>query len=127
MSRQVEFRRDVEAIRRIESGREESLDEFHMRILFVKIVYRLRRRVDFAAARIEWNLDPAFENDLRRLEGFWQLYALDAARTLGEFGTLVDVGPALPAAFQDLATRSTLPRTLEHCRRWVDSGGSWRP
>ena len=43
------------------------------------------------------------------------------------FGSRIDVGPALPAFLQDMATRSKLPEAMQNVRRWVDSGGTWRP
>ena len=66
---------------------------------------------------------PGFENDLERVDGSWELYALEDGRTLGVFGTVVEVGAGMPAFLQDYVTRKNLPRTLERCRRWVDGDG----
>ena len=33
----------------------------------------------------------------------------------------------LPVWLQDYATRQNVPQTMEHVRRWVDSGGTYRP
>jgi hypothetical protein len=74
-----------------------------------------------------WGLDPEYENDLARLEGFWELYELDEARTLARFGTAVQVGPALPGFVQDLVTRKKLPASIDQTRQWVDSLGLYRP
>ena len=65
--------------------------------------------------------------DLEHVEGFWQLYELSSSQTLGRFGTRVQVGTALPVWLQDYATRQNVPQTMEHVRRWVDSGGTYRP
>ena len=79
------------------------IDDHHLRILFVPIDYRLRTETDFDAARIWWKLDPSRDNDLQVLEGYWQFYELDASRSLGEFGTRVVLGSALPGFLQDAA------------------------
>ena len=98
-----------------------------MKIMFMAIDYRLRTHFDWEGARIWWELDPAFDNHLESVEGFWELFDLDGQRTLGRFGTRVSVGPALPEWLQDYATRKNLPQTMEHVRRWIDSGGTYRP
>ena len=58
---------------------------------------------------------------------FWELYELDEKRTLARFGTALEVGPALPTFLQDMVTRSKLPASIEHCRKWVNSDGTYRP
>lgn len=126
-ARQSEFRPELESVEEVERMPHGTIEEQRMKIMFVKIAYRLHYRVDFEAARIEWNLDPRFDNALREVHGFWELHELDAGNTLARFGTLVDVGPALPAFLQDWATRKNVPQTLDRTRRWVDSEGTWRP
>jgi hypothetical protein len=101
--------------------------EQHLKLMFVPIVYRLRHRPDREAARISWQLDRSFESSLRNVEGYWELFGLEGGRTLGRFGSVVDVGPAVPRSLQDMLTRKTVERSVESCRRWVDSGGTWRP
>lgn len=125
--RQMEYRPELERIETVEDGPTSRVDEHHMKILFQDVAYRLRYDRNPATDRIEWRLDPSFDNDLRRLEGFWEFFPLDGDRTLGRFGSLVDVGPALPAFVQERMTRRTVVRTVENCRKWVDSGGKWRP
>ena len=34
---------------------------------------------------------------------------------------------SVPRFFQSWITRRNLPKTIDRARRWVDSGGSWRP
>jgi hypothetical protein len=122
--RQAEFRPELRSIETVARHPDGTTDEHRLRILFVEVVYRLRYHTDREAARIAWALDPAFDNDLARVDGFWDLYELEASRTLGRFGTAIDVGPVLPPFLQDMATRRNLPRTLERCRRWVDADGA---
>ncbi len=125
--RQSEYRPDLRESRRIRLLPDGQIDEHRMRILFVSIVYRLRFSRDPAHARIAWLTDPSFENSVRKIEGFWELFALGEGRTLGRFGTMVDVGPALPRSFQDSLTRKNVLRNVKDVRRWIDSDGAWRP
>jgi hypothetical protein len=60
---------------------------------------------------------------MRRVEGSWELYAMDASRTLGRLSTSVDMGEVMPASLEQAITRTTLPRTLERCRLWVNADG----
>jgi len=122
-----EYRPELKELRMLAVDERGALDEQRMRILFRTIVYRLRYRFDFDRARVEWHLARDFENDLERVEGWWQLHPMTDGRTLGHFGTVVRVGPALPAFLEKRATRSQVPETLERTRRWVDSDGRWRP
>jgi hypothetical protein len=125
--RQSEFRPDLRESLRIQSLPDGGIDEHRMRILFVDVIYRLRFVLAPARARIEWATDPAFENSLRKVEGFWELFSLGEGRALGRFGTVVDVGPALPRSFQDSLTRRSVLRNVKNVRLWVDSDGRWRP
>jgi hypothetical protein len=127
--RQPEYRPElggVETVERFENGR---VDEQRLRILFTEFVYRLRYTEEPATGRLEWKLDPRFENDLRAMEGFWELYSYSSnpERTLARFGSNVDVGPAVPRFVQKGLSRNTVLRYVKNTRRWVDSDGSWRP
>lgn len=129
-SRQTEYRPEldsVETIRRFENGR---IDEQRMRIVFTTLIYRLRYR-DYAdsVGRLEWSLDPSFDNDMAQFDGFWELHAFDndSRRTLARFGSNVDVGAAVPRFIQKGMSRKTVLRYLENCRAWIDSNGEWRP
>jgi hypothetical protein len=126
-ARQKEYRADLTSVETIEYYEDGWIDEHRMRIMFIKVAYRIRYQTDFETGRISWELDPDFENSLQALEGFWELYELDDERTLGRFGTAVKVSPALPAIVQEVVTRRKLPGGIEHCRRWVNSDGTYRP
>ena len=126
-TRQIEYRPEITAISTVEHFPHGTVDEHQLRILFVKLTYRLRAQIDYAKGRAWWSLDERFANDLARLDGYWEFYELGPSRTLGAFGTVVDIGPALPGFLQDLATRKNVPQTVDHTRRWVDSNGTWRP
>jgi hypothetical protein len=121
--RQREYRPEIESIETVAELGDGTVDEHHMRIMFVEIQYRLRNHRDPSARRLSWELDPAFDNDLERVEGSWELFPFEGGRTLGVFGTVVEVSDRMPSFLQDYATRKNLPGTLERCRRWVDAGG----
>jgi len=122
--RQGEFRSELEDLATVAKLPDGHVDEYHIRILFVEVGYRLRYRLDPERKQIRWELDPSFENPMRRVEGSWELFAMEPTRTLGRLSTLVNVGDELPGFLQDQLTRTTLPRTLERCRRWVNADGA---
>jgi hypothetical protein len=121
--RQAEYRSELASLEMVAQTADGQIDEHHIRIVFVKVAYRLRYHLDPARWRIAWELDPDFASAMRRVEGFWELYEMDASRTLGRFATGVDVSEALPEFLEEAVTRKTLPRTLERCRRWVNADG----
>lgn len=122
-ARQGEYRSELEGLATVARLPDGHVDEHHIRILFVEVGYRLRYRLDPQRRRIAWELDPSAPNPMRRVEGSWELYAMDPTHTLGRLSTAVDVGDALPAFLEEAVTRRTLPRTLERCRLWVNADG----
>lgn len=126
-ARHIEFRPEVRGMETVARNEIGNVDEHRMKVLFLDVAYRVQYRFDPARKTIHWELDSAYDNALRRADGFWEFYALEKGRALGRFGAVVDVGPALPKFLQTWVTRKNLPRTLERARRWVDSGGSYRP
>jgi len=125
--RQREYRPELRYIEVVERGPDTRVDEHRIKIMFTSVVYRLRVRRDRATERLSWHLDPSFDNDLRRVQGFWELHELGENRTLARFGSSVDVGGAVPRMMQDALSRKTVVRTVENTRKWVDSDGRWRP
>lgn len=126
-ARQTEYRPELEAVETVERSDGATIDEHRMKIMFMEIDYRVRTHYDYERSRIDWKLDPNFDNDLQDIEGYWELYELDENRTLGKFGTRVSVGQAMPIWLQDYATRKNVPQTMDRMRRWVDSDGTYRP
>jgi hypothetical protein len=127
--RQPEYRPELGRVQTVEHFENGRVDEQRLRILFTDFVYRLRYTEDPVTERLEWRLDPRFDNDLKAVEGFWELYPYGSnpRRTLARFGSHVDVGSAVPRFVQRGLSRSTVLRYVENTRRWVDSGGTWRP
>ena len=57
-------------------------------------------------SRYDWYMDTKnFDNEIDGNKGFWQLYALDDKRTIGEYGVYVDTG--IPCATTYVRTHST--------------------
>jgi len=128
-ARQTEYRPELKSVRTVETFAYGRVDEQLMKIVFRKLRYRLRYSEDPESGRLEWKLDPQFDNDLRRMEGFWELYAFADTpdRTLGRFGSSVDVGQGVPTFIQRGMGRKTVLRYVRNFRQWIDSDGEWRP
>jgi hypothetical protein len=126
-TRQTEYREDIHKLEVIEESENSRIDEQTLKIMFTKIVYRLRYERDPVTGRLSWQLDESFDNDVARVEGFWEFYGFEDGRTLGRFGTLVDVGPAVPGFIQNSMTKKTVVKVVENTRKWVNSDGKWRP
>jgi hypothetical protein len=122
-ARQAEYRSELASLETVAQTSEGRIDEHHIRLVFVKVAYRLRYHFDPVRRRIAWKLDPDFESEMRRVEGSWELHAMDSSRTLGRFATAVDVSEAIPEFLEEAITRRTLPRTLDRCREWVNADG----
>ena len=98
--------------------------------MFTTFVYRVRYRDLWDTdGRFEWTLDPGFDNDIEKFEGFWEFYPFekDPNRTLARFGSNVDIGPAVPRFIQRGMTRKTVFGYLKNVRLWINSDGEWRP
>jgi hypothetical protein len=128
-SRQSEYRPELKKVTTIRTSPEGRVDEQELKILFKKLTYRLRYRNDPETGRVTWALDPDFDNDLARMDGFWELYAFDAgeSRTLGRFGSNVQIGGGVPKFVQKGMSRKTVLRYVRNFRQWIDSNGEWRP
>jgi hypothetical protein len=126
-SRQIEFRPEITSIETLSRDADGPVDRHTIRILFNRFVYHLRWHLDPAHRTLRWTLDDRRENDLERLRGSWELFEMKDGGTLGRFTTSVNVGRAVPGFLQDYITRRNLPETMERNRRWVDSGGTYRP
>lgn len=125
--RRMEYEPGLREARVVDDWADGHVVAYRTRMTLLTIEYRTVHRWDLTRGEVWWHLDPEADNDLERLEGRWKVYALDESRSVAHFGTRIDVGPSLPRIFQDLATRQKLPESLHHVRRWVDSGGSYRP
>ena len=127
--RQTEYRPELTEVRTVASLPDGRIDEQQMKIAFKTFTYRLRYVEDTETGRISWGLDPDFDNDIARLDGFWDLYEFESRpdRTLGRFGSNADVGRGVPRFVKKGMSRKTVLRYVRNCREWIDSDGEWRP
>lgn len=100
--------------------------QFHLKVLFTNIHFRTRHWFFPEYSRVEWKLDPAFKNDIADQEGFWQLYSVGPDLTVGEYGTRIDTGMAVPASIQEFLARRDIPSALTAFRAYIDSDGKFR-
>jgi hypothetical protein len=118
--RQAEFLPQVSDVRPVSRAPEPHVDRHEVSILFQRIVYHVELRWSRAERRIWWRLAPAHDNDIRAVEGFWELLPLDGGRTLGVYGSFVDVGPVLPRRVEARLTRNNVREAIRALRAWVD-------
>jgi ribosome-associated toxin RatA of RatAB toxin-antitoxin module len=121
--RQDEYLPLVQSAKTIERYGSGNLDQHELEVLFVDLIFRVRHRWDAKERKISWSLDPSYDNDLRRMDGSWKIYPLEADRSIGEYASRVDIGRLLPDFVQQLLTRRDLPKALHAQRTWVNSGG----
>ena len=122
-SRQPEYRPELQSLDIVKASEQSNLADYKLRVMLITLRYRVQTSWDFEQGRIWWSLDPSFPNQMKTLDGLWELRALDERRTLGHMSIRIDLGPALPATLQDYATRKKLPESMDQVRRWVDSSG----
>jgi hypothetical protein len=125
--RQKEYRPELTSVEIVKREENALVEEQHLKIAFLKVGYRLTDRLDPATWTLTFELDPSYESQLEHVSGYWELHAFDGGRTLARFGTRVNVSKAVPGFLQNGITRKNVPETLDNTRRWVDSGGQWRP
>jgi hypothetical protein len=118
--RQAEYLPQVSGLQAVSRPPGAHIDRHEVSILFKRIVYHVEQDWHRGERRIWWQLSPAHENDIRALEGFWELHPLDGGRTLGVYGSRVDVGPVLPQRVQARLTRNNLEEAIHALRAWVD-------
>ncbi|MSP63086.1 MAG: hypothetical protein EXR72_22660 [Myxococcales bacterium] len=90
-------------------------------------VYTALFELDEKLHAIHWKLDmTAIDNTIADVDGGYNVFALDPARTLVVYRTFVDTGRAVPAFIQKYMSRRSIPDLLRAVKRRVESGGLWR-
>lgn len=102
------------------------LDEFTLKVLIAKFVFRTRHWFYPEHSRVEWALEKTWKNDIDDQEGYWQLYAVTPELTVGEYGTRIDTGIAVPGWIQDMLARKDIPKALTAFRKYLDTNGKYR-
>jgi hypothetical protein len=121
------FMRDLDGLIPVSRAPEDHVDRHEIRILFTRIVYHTRHHWDEKTRRIWWDLSPNHSNDLSRVIGYWELYPLSGGRSLGFYGTAVDVGPVIPKRMQAAITKRKMYSAVRSIRAWVDREGDNEP
>jgi len=99
--------------------------DFHVVLAGISVDYRIHHVYDDANYQLTWGLDPSFDNDMKRVDGFWHLYKYDETHTLGRYGTQVEVSSLIPNFIMERLTKSNLPVNIEAVKRYIDSGGTY--
>ena len=124
--KQCEFLNNCDEAILIERTDTHDIIEFRVKILAWELKYRVKHRWDNKKFRMWWTLDPSFNNDLKHLEGFWQLFYIDDTHTLGRYGTKLIVKEFIPKSVQEALTKRDLPTVLEQFRKRVNSHGKFK-
>ena len=110
----------------IEAPPQGELIRFTVKVLISSFTFNTRHWYYPEHSRVEWALDPSYKNDIAVQEGYWQLYAVSPQLTVGEYGTRVDTGVAVPDWVQEFLARQDIPEALTAFRNYINSGGTWR-
>ncbi|RMF12203.1 MAG: SRPBCC family protein [Candidatus Dadabacteria bacterium] len=124
-SRLAEFLDDLDASETVR--REEPLGEltkFTIEFLWIDIDFWIQHWFYPELSRYEWWLDTEhYDNDIDGNRGYWQLYALDATTTVGEYGVYVDTGIPIPRRWFERIQRRQIPAAMRQFQAFIDAGG----
>ena len=104
--------------------------DFVLKVLWVSVKIRVAHKFYADQSRLEWALDNSVKNDIKAQEGYWQFFELGPDKTIGEYGTRVDTGLAVPHFIQETlarhASRVRSPRSATTSTRTGRGGASRR-
>lgn len=115
--------KEVKNVKIISRQSSQDLLELEVRILGKTIIYRQAHYYDKPALYFRWELDRSFKSPVKELEGFWRLYPFANGRTLGRYGSRVQIGFGVPAFIQNALAKDNLPSALASVKNYIDSGG----
>jgi hypothetical protein len=122
---QARYLPDLESNKLVSRDAKGDQVDFHVSLLGISIDYRIHHVYDDANCQLSWGLDPSYDNDMKRVDGFWHLYKYDDTHTLGRYGTQVEVMSFIPEFVMTRLTRSNLPVNMEAVKKYIDSGGTY--
>ncbi len=125
-SKQVLFLPRLTESKTVERPENGELTKFQLKVMWQRIDFRVRHWFYPEIARIEWELDKEYDNDIAGQIGFWQFYQLDENTTIGEYGTRVDTGISVPKFIQDFFAKQDIPDAMTQFRKYVNSKGTYR-
>jgi hypothetical protein len=127
LSKTEDQHRYIKEVKKVDVVSKESaqdLVEMTVRILGKTIVYRQAHHYDEEDLYFCWELDPSFQSEVKELNGFWRLYPFTGERTLGRYGSRVQMRFGVPSFIQNALAKNNLPSALRSIKRYIDSG--WR-
>lgn len=116
---------DLESCKLVSRDAKGDRVDFHIKIMGVSIDYRIHHVYDDPNYTLTWGLDPSYDNDMKRVDGFWRLYQYDDKHTFARYGTNVEVLSIIPTFIMDKLTKNNLPVNLEAVKKYIDSGGTF--
>ncbi len=99
--------------------------EFMVKVLWVKMRYRVIHTYYPDRYYFNWTLDPNYDNDLKFLYGEWQLYPLKDGRTLARYMTRVHVSSMIPKFVEKKMAEKSVPENMKAFQRWINSNGHY--
>ncbi len=102
------------------------LTQFILKFIWKSVKFHVQHWFYPEQSRSEWALDPSAANDIKGQEGYWQLFELGPDLTIGEYGTRIETGIAVPKFIQDIFARADIPKALTAFRKYMDSNGTYR-
>jgi len=121
---QIKYLEEIKDIQVINKDKSQDNIEFHLKILWMDILYRVIHQFDQADLFFHWGLDPSFKNDLDDLEGYWQLYPYGNGKTLARYGSQVSIRN-VPSFIENMFKKNGVRKSLLAVKQYVDSGGTW--
>jgi len=116
---------DLESCTLVSRDQKGDLVDFHVKLV-ININYRIHHVYDDENCYLHWGLDPGYDNDMKRVDGFWRLYKIDGQHTLARYGTWVEVSSIIPDFLMERLTKSNLPVNMEAVYKYINSGGTFR-
>ena len=99
--------------------------EFTVKIMFVKVVYRVIHTYYPEKYYFNWTLDPNYDNDLKYFYGEWQLYPLPNGKTLAKYMAIVHASPLVPGFIERKLAKSNIPKNMKAFQKWINSNGKY--
>lgn len=116
---------DLDECKLVKRDAKGDLVDFEVELAGFEIEYRIHHVYDDANYKLSWGLDPSYDNDMKRVDGFWHLYKYSETQTLARYGTQVEVSSLIPEFIMKKLTRDNLPANMQAVKKYIESGGKW--
>lgn len=115
---------DLDSCELVSRDEDGDLVDFHVKLV-LDIDYRIKHEYDDDDYQLSWGLDPDYDNDMKRVDGYWHLYKVDDKRTLARYGTRVEVTSLIPDFVMVKLTEKNLPLNMDAAYKYIQSGGKY--